>query len=360
MSKIGHGRNPGYRPGDNWDTCDRCELEFRASNLREEWTGLTVCEDCWEPRHEQDFLRVRPEKIVPDHVGTQNDTDSSAFTFPFKVENGELNYSFSVGGLNAFRGMQWKEDGTQWWFSTSNSGAANQRLVKEVTASTAFSLETSTITGDVGVVGTECPSSCGDFWIKDDGLHLYVLDVGGDEIEEYDVSVAFDVTGLVHDSSTSISAVPNGLLFDEAAGDFFWVVDSQDILVKFNMGTAYDTSSASEDSSAEINLRTSFGMHNVRSGCWNEDGTVLLIGNTSVYGDQEVWQFTCSTAYDPGTMSFLSKIATGKQPDGLACVTGTTRKFWVATDADNLVYEYTVATTFPTTEIPTATHTGSL
>jgi hypothetical protein len=73
----GHPRNAGYQPGNYWDTCERCGFERRADELQEEWTGLTVCADtCWEPRHEQDFLRANEER--PGTSGTQDGTDNNA------------------------------------------------------------------------------------------------------------------------------------------------------------------------------------------------------------------------------------------------------------------------------------------
>lgn len=46
--------------------CDRCGFRYRSDQLKEEWTGLMVCKDCWEPRHQQDLIRPHPgEKPLP-------------------------------------------------------------------------------------------------------------------------------------------------------------------------------------------------------------------------------------------------------------------------------------------------------
>ena len=46
--------------------CDRCGFKFKASQLQDEWTGLKVCGDCWEPRHPSDLIRIpRTEKAPP-------------------------------------------------------------------------------------------------------------------------------------------------------------------------------------------------------------------------------------------------------------------------------------------------------
>jgi len=60
--------------------CDRCGFKYKNTQLRKEWTGAMVCQgpatnDCWEPRHPQDLIRVRPENtklpfVRPDTEGT--------------------------------------------------------------------------------------------------------------------------------------------------------------------------------------------------------------------------------------------------------------------------------------------------
>ena len=49
-----------YKPSIVWGDwaviCDRCGFKFKASQLKQEWTGLMVCTKCYEERHPQDFL----------------------------------------------------------------------------------------------------------------------------------------------------------------------------------------------------------------------------------------------------------------------------------------------------------------
>ena len=49
------------RIGDNNLICDRSGDQIKASEAREEWNGLVVRADLWEPRHPQDFLRTYPD-----------------------------------------------------------------------------------------------------------------------------------------------------------------------------------------------------------------------------------------------------------------------------------------------------------
>jgi hypothetical protein len=47
-----------YISGDWNAICDRCGFKFKASELKEEWTGFRVCSSCFEMRHPQTLLKV--------------------------------------------------------------------------------------------------------------------------------------------------------------------------------------------------------------------------------------------------------------------------------------------------------------
>lgn len=55
-----------YKPSIVWGDwaviCDRCGFKFKASQLKQEWTGLMVCTKCYEERHPQDFLQSVPDQ----------------------------------------------------------------------------------------------------------------------------------------------------------------------------------------------------------------------------------------------------------------------------------------------------------
>lgn len=55
-----------YVPGAWNAICMRCGLEKKSFMLRQEWTGLRVCKDCFEHRHPQDLIRVpKDESSIP-------------------------------------------------------------------------------------------------------------------------------------------------------------------------------------------------------------------------------------------------------------------------------------------------------
>jgi hypothetical protein len=52
-----------YKPGRHFVVCDICGFEFYDDEVRTTWDGKVVCKDDWEPRHPQDFVRAKPDKI---------------------------------------------------------------------------------------------------------------------------------------------------------------------------------------------------------------------------------------------------------------------------------------------------------
>jgi hypothetical protein len=53
-----------YRSSDWWIICDVCGKKIKASNSRHRWDGLVVCDEDFEHRHPQDFIKVRQDKIT--------------------------------------------------------------------------------------------------------------------------------------------------------------------------------------------------------------------------------------------------------------------------------------------------------
>lgn len=53
-----------YKSGDWWITCDVCSRQILASESKERWDGFRVCKDDWEPRHPQDFIKTKLDKIT--------------------------------------------------------------------------------------------------------------------------------------------------------------------------------------------------------------------------------------------------------------------------------------------------------
>lgn len=73
------GRADFYKPGD-WNVrCDHCGMKRKASQCRMTWDNFFVCNECWSPRHPQDFVKGIPDDqsvpiARPDVVATMGTT----------------------------------------------------------------------------------------------------------------------------------------------------------------------------------------------------------------------------------------------------------------------------------------------
>lgn len=52
----------GYRPGGVWAICDRCSFKRRHVQLKKEWTGLLVCDECYD---------AKPPDLSPPRIGPE-------------------------------------------------------------------------------------------------------------------------------------------------------------------------------------------------------------------------------------------------------------------------------------------------
>lgn len=67
--------------------CDRCGFKFKSRQLRREWNGLRTCSgaatnNCWEPRHPQDFVRGKKDRQAPPWVRPEAEDIESAPSAP--------------------------------------------------------------------------------------------------------------------------------------------------------------------------------------------------------------------------------------------------------------------------------------
>jgi UDP-N-acetylenolpyruvoylglucosamine reductase len=54
--------NDNFVLGDSNAICDECGWKYKRSQLKKRWDGLLVCAKDYEERHEQDSIKIRPER----------------------------------------------------------------------------------------------------------------------------------------------------------------------------------------------------------------------------------------------------------------------------------------------------------
>ncbi len=172
---------------------------------------------------------------------------------------------------------------------------------------------------------------------RPDGLKMYVVD-GNGLVYEYDISPAWDVTtssfvqnkdlGPTSSGATSVTFNPTGTKLYTLAG-------SHDRVDEYNMTVAWDISTASLFQSQSISAQetTPYSVEIVN------EGTKMFV-NRSI-NPNDVHEYTLSTAYDITSASFVQTkfLSEGSSYYGLR-FSDTGHKLFTASNGLNQVLEY--------------------
>jgi len=132
---------------------------------------------------------------------------------------------------------------------------------------------------------------------NNDGSKLYVIGITGQDINEYNLSTAFDVSTGVFNDLFSISAqetIPVGMAFNNDGTKLYVIGATGQDINEYNLSTAFDVSTGVFNDLFDVSGQeaTPEGM------AFNNDGTKLyVIGQTG----QDVNEYNLSTAFDVST-----------------------------------------------------------
>lgn len=187
-----------------------------------------------------------------------------------------------------------------------------------------------------------------DVFFKSDGLKMYVLGDAGDDVNEYNLSTAWDVSTASFLQTFSVSAQEtsaNGLFFKPDGAKMYIIGFSGDDVNEYNLSTAWDVSTATFLQSFSVAAQ----MNVPGSVFFKPDGFKMYVVEVT---NQRVFEYNLSTAWNVSTASYVQFFSAAVQPydvffreDGL--------KMYVAGQVgDDAVYEYNLSTAW---DISTAT-----
>lgn len=240
------------------------------------------------------------------------------------------------------RGMFFKPDGTKMYI-TGNSGDD----VNEYALSTAWDLTTASYTTTFSVSSQEATPSGVHF--KTDGTKMYVIGYTSDAVHEYDLSTAWDVSTASLNQSQSVAGQetgPRGLCF-KSDGTKMWVSGTAgDGIDEYSLSTAWDVSTISHSyftSFNGTNALTSAGTTNVSETnpfalFWSPDGDILFMtGNVR----DKVHAFKTG-------VNFKDVSSEETIPNGIFFKTNGTKMYVIGRQYDK-VHEYDLSTPWDTT-----------
>ncbi len=248
--------------------------------------------------------------------------------------------NFSVAAQETVpSGVFFKPDGTK-MYVIGNSGDD----VNEYDLSTAWDVSTASYLQNFSVAAQEINPS--GIFFKPDGTKMYVIGTTGDDVNEYDLSTAWDVTSASYLQNFSVAAQESGpqSIFFKPDGTKMYVIGSiGDAVYSYTLSTAWDVSAASFDVPTEGYFSVAAQETNPSGIFFKPDGTKMyVIGST---GD-DVNEYDLSTAWDVSTASYLQNFSVAAQeitPQGIFFKPDGTKMYVIGNSGDD-VNEYDLST----------------
>ena len=271
---------------------------------------------------------------------------SHAWDIAYARFNGANTNFFSVAAQDGTpTAVSFKDDGTKMYIV----GQANDS-VYEYNLSTAWDISTASFVQLLSVAAQEASPSGIAF--KPDGTKMYITGSSGDEVNEYTLSTAWDISTASFIQLFSVAGqetTPSGVAFKPDGTKMYIIGTTGDDINEYNLGTAWDISTASF-----VQLFSVAGQEATPSDLFfKSDGTKMYITGTT--GDA-VSEYTLSTAWNVSTATFIQTLSVLTQetaPQGLFFKDDGTKMYITGTTA-GLVHSYNLSTAW---NISTATFT---
>ena len=193
--------------------------------------------------------------------------------------------------------------------------------VNEYNLSTAWAIGTASYSQNFSVVAQDTFPT--DLFFKPDGLKMYILGATGDKVYEYNLSTAWDISTASYLQNFSVASQetsPSGVFFKPDGLKMYVIGTSGDDVNEYNLSTAWDISTASylQNFSISVQEKTPNGLF------FKPDGLKMYV--TGATGD-DVNEYNLSTAWDVSTASYSQNFSVAAQetiphgiffkPDGL-------------------------------------------
>jgi hypothetical protein len=241
------------------------------------------------------------------------------------------NFSVSAQESNVC-GVSFKTDGTKMYIIGYSGDDVN-----EYNLSTAWDISTASYLQNFSVSGQD--STPFQVIFKDDGTKMYMLGLDGKDINEYTLSTAWNVTtaSFVHSFvMDSQDGSPRGIAFGDSGTKLYMSGQNTDKVFEYSLSSAWNVSTASyvrDFSVAAQGKPTGIA--------FSTNGDKLFVLSASA---DAVFEYDLSTPWNISTLSYVQSFSVSTEelsPFGLAFKTDGTRMY-VSGDAGDDVNEYSL------------------
>jgi hypothetical protein len=262
---------------------------------------------------------------------------ATSATNTFDVSTAAYSQNFSIASQDGSpQGVAFNSTGTKMFIVGEDGNDVN-----EYTLSTGFNVSTASYSQNFSVSSQD--TSPRDIAFNADGTKMFIAGRSGNAIYEYTLSTGYDVSTSSFVDSLNISSQESeveGLTFSTDGTKMFIVGGAGDEVNEYDLSIGFDLSTASFSQNFSVSAQETqpFGIS------FNTDGTkMLIVGATG----RDVNEYDLTTGFDVSTASFVDSFSVSSQatnPNGIAFNTNGTKMFITCSDTDN-VYEYTIGST---------------
>ena len=195
-------------------------------------------------------------------------------------------------------GVSFKPDGTKMYVVGRGSDA-----VSEYSLSTSWDVSTASYSQQFSVAAQE--NSPYNLFFKPDGTKMYVVGSTGDDVNEYDLSTAWDVSTSSFVQSFSVSAqetIPACVFFKPDGTKMYVAGLLNDVVSEYDLSVAWDVSTATHNQ--DFSVASQEGNANGLS--FKPDGTKMYVSGKA---KDNVNEYDLSTAWDVSTASFTQSFS---------------------------------------------------
>jgi hypothetical protein len=288
---------------------------------------------------------ITGELLVDSYNETFKKVSSVSSTIGYQLTSGSYDSkSFSVVTQeNAPNAVEFSSDGTKMYIL-----GTTQQTVYQYTLSTAFDVSTASYASTSFSVSAQDLGPAA-LRFKSDGTKMFVLGFANNAVYQYSLSTAWDVSTASYDSvSFSVATqttTPEGLAFKSDGTEMYVCGHPSDDVYQYTLSTAWDLSTASYGSLTFTTTGVDF-----TELAFNSDGTSLFLVDRT---NDVITEYSLSTAWNISTATSsgntLSVASQESEVKGLAFNNDGTKIYIVGLTNDT-VYQYdTSATTYTTT-----------
>jgi len=294
-------------------------------------------------------------------VGNDNDADGKVheytLTGAYCIGSASFVDFFSTANSGASEnnptGIAFSKSGDKMFIVGSTNN--NQGKVSEYTLTTAWDVSTASFVDSLNVksCGADCGAASGLAFNKSGNKMFVMVSKTVDAVDEYTLTAPWDISTASFVDSFSVATqetIPTGIAFSKSGNKMFVVGSEGDDVNEYTLTTAWDVSTASFVDSFSVATQET-----VPSGlAFSKSGDKMFIVGSN--GD-DVNEYTLTTAWDVSTASFVDSFSVNSQeayPQDIWFDSSGKTMFIVGQAGDDVnVYKLTTAW-----DVSTASFTG--